>query len=501
MSRLCSNRNAMPMRMPVALRTSWLIAPFLHLAEISHSQLERLLNNSLLVHSSRQIIGFLMQPVRQRLQGAFWFHQTLQVLHWCSLLSIFLLSAFASTEVIGAATVASFGLLGIRMLTRPISWRFTVADGLVMLFFMTALVSTTFSSYSGSSLAGLAKFLVFLAGYWNFRIAIEEREQSLLWMLGLLVLLGVGESLIGLHQYANHIQPLATWQDTAVNPENQLTRIFGTLKPSNPNLLAGFLIPCLAAGAGLGLSSLAGTRRWVAGLLLPATLLILIALVLTGSRGSYLAIIAMTAMLFLSLGHLLWHEPCLRGKHILKALWLLVLSGSLALCTAAVALIAPVRTRFLSIFAMREDSSNSYRMNVWMSSLEMLRDNWLIGIGPGNETFKQVYGLYMISGYNALSAYSIFLEIWIEQGIFGLLLFLLLLMTLLLRGVLSFYAAIALERKITIGFLLAGITGSVIYGLFDTIWYRPSVNLLFWLLVAGTAVATERALEEANPDA
>ena len=53
--------------------------------------------------------------------------------------------------------------------------------------------------------------------------------------------------------------------------------VFGTLKPYNPNLLAGFLIPSFAAGAGLSLV-LASTRNWLPALGLAAmAALILIA--------------------------------------------------------------------------------------------------------------------------------------------------------------------------------------------------------------------------------
>ena len=42
---------------------------------------------------------------------------------------------------------------------------------------------------------------------------------------------------------------------------------------------------------------------------------------------------------------------------------------------------ASLRARILSIFAMRSDSSNSFRFNVYNSCIEMFKDNWLLGIG------------------------------------------------------------------------------------------------------------------------
>ena len=53
----------------------------------------------------------------------------------------------------------------------------------------------------------------------------------------------------------------------------------------------------------------------------------------------------------------------------------------------------------------------------------MFKDNWLLGIGVGNQNFREIYGLYMKTGFDALSAYNIYLEIAVESGIFALLAF------------------------------------------------------------------------------
>jgi putative inorganic carbon (hco3(-)) transporter len=480
---------------PVALKTSLFLMPFVTLAQVSHRQLQEWGQSSHVLHAMAYLVQGVLRPVQQKLEGLLWLHEGLKWMHWLSAMAIFVLAAFADTSLIGAVTVGSFGLFIVRALIKPMPLNFNVVDGLVVLFFLTAVLATAFSSYVQTSMVGLAKFMVFFAGYWNFRMLVGENRSLLWWMLALLVVVGFGESLIGFYQYVNRIQPLATWQDPSINPEDQMIRIFGTLKPNNPNLLAGFLIPCVAGGIGLTLVTLA-KRQWLLSLsVLGMSMASLMALVLTGSRGGYLAIAAMILITFLYLGHLLWHEPELRKKYQLKALWIFVLAGVVLAAAFALMTSAPLRARVTSMFTLRGDSSNSYRMNVWMSAVEMIKDNWLVGIGPGNETFKHVYGLYMIPGYNALSAYSIFLEMWVEQGILGIIAFALLIITMMLRSALSFYTAQPLVQKITIGFLLAGVVGSVIYGLFDTIWYRPSVNLLFWLFVAGLSVYSSDALE------
>ena len=47
-----------------------------------------------------------------------------------------------------------------------------------------------------------------------------------------------------------------------------------------------------------------------------------------------------------------------------------------------------------------------------------------MGIGVGNQNFREIYGLYMKTGFDALSAYNIYLETAVESGIFALLAFL-----------------------------------------------------------------------------
>ena len=89
----------------------------------------------------------------------------------------------------------------------------------------------------------------------------------------------------------------------------------------------------------------------------------------------------------------------------------------------------------MSIFAMRNDSSNSFRFNVYNSAIQMFKDNWLLGIGVGNKNFREIYGLYMKTGFDALSAYNIYLEIAVESGIFALIAFLGFLFTLIKRAI------------------------------------------------------------------
>ena len=166
-----------------------------------------------------------------------------------------------------------------------------------------------------------------------------------------------------------------------------------------------------------------------------------------------------------------------------KKLYLSVLGCVLAMGTSALLLISSLRARVLSIFTMRQDSSNSFRFNVYQSSFEMFKDNWLLGIGVGNQNFREIYGLYMKTGFDALSAYNIFLEIAVESGVFALIAFLIFLFVLIKDS-----AVCLLQSNDKYTLLLAGALISIcavcVHGFVDTVFFRPQIQFVFWTMVA-----------------
>ena len=150
----------------------------------------------------------------------------------------------------------------------------------------------------------------------------------------------------------------------------------------------------------------------------------------------------------------------------------------------AITFVSALRHRFLSIFAMRNDSSNSFRFNVYHSSLDMFKDNWLLGIGVGNKNFREIYGLYMKTGFDALSAYNIFLEIAVESGIFALVAFLGFLVELVRDSIKFILNSIDNEKIIFVSVSLISILAVMFHGFVDTIFFRPQIQFMFWTYVA-----------------
>ena len=152
--------------------------------------------------------------------------------------------------------------------------------------------------------------------------------------------------------------------------------------------------------------------------------------------------------------------------------------------TAALMFLTSLRARVLSIFAMRQDSSNSFRFNVYHSSIDMFKDNWLLGIGIGNQNFREIYGLYMKTGFDALSAYNIFLEIAVESGVFALIAFVGFLITLIKNSIQYIKKSENVKNVILISTALISICAVCIHGFVDTVFFRPQIQFVFWTMVA-----------------
>jgi putative inorganic carbon (HCO3(-)) transporter len=109
-----------------------------------------------------------------------------------------------------------------------------------------------------------------------------------------------------------------------------------------------------------------------------------------------------------------------------------------------------------------------------------------LGIGPGNRAFNQVYPLYQRADYSALGTYSVPLEITVETGVVGLAVYLWLLVTLIKTG---WHNLLALRQQrdsqgLWIIASFSAIAGMMTHGLFDTVWFRPQVQILWWLCLA-----------------
>lgn len=329
------------------------------------------------------------------------------------------------------------------------------------------VVAAAASPFPIASIKGLAKLAVYGLAYLVFRDAVRRGGAWVYVPLFALLGAALAETIYSFYQFKIKVAPLATWEDA--ESELHLTRVYGTLR--NPNLLGGYFVAVLPLAVA-GALAWKGVARYVAGAL---ALLGPLALYVTYSRGAYVGLaaeIGVLALFGLAAG---WRY---RRTWVLAAIGLVLVGVGLWWAWDHV---PAFQARIASILTPRGDSSNSFRMNVWRSTLDLIRDSWFLGVGIGNDAFRHAYSLYMISGFEALGAYNIFLEWAAEAGVFGLAAFLWLVLAAIARGTECFGRGVARPWAAA---CVAALVGLMVHGMVDTVFFRPAVQLPFWLILA-----------------
>lgn len=388
---------------------------------------------------------------------------------------LFGLAPYVSTALISVLMVAAIAFWGLLTLTddrKTAGWGLTPIHLPVMLYWGISVVATGLSPVRVAAIKGLLKLTLYLLTFTVMaRVLRVAKLRS--YLIGIYLHTALIVSIYAIRQWIFGAEPLATWSD----PDSELgnfTRVYSYL--GNPNLLASYLLPAIAYSISAIFAWRGKLPKALAGVMAIVNTL---ALIFTFSRGGWIGLLLSLLVLALMLGYWL---NLYRKKWVLPA----VLGGLAGFILISVILVPPVRNRVISMFAGRGDSSNNFRINVWTSVVQMIAKRPVLGIGPGNDAFNLVYPVYSRTGFTALSAYSIWLEVCVETGFIGFASFLWLLTVTFTQA--GAHLQRLRDRLSSDGFWLmgavAGMLGLMGQGLVDTVWYRPQVNMLWWLSVA-----------------
>lgn len=276
----------------------------------------------------------------------------------------------------------------------------------------------------------------------------------------------------------------------------------------NPNMLGEYFIMIIPIAVSMFIGRGEGLRRLSAFL---CVCIMGVCLILTWSRGAWLGLI-IAALIFL----FMWHS---------RAVWI-IFAGIASIPILPSILPPSIVSRFTSIGNMA-DSSTSYRVYIWRASIEMIGDNFLSGIGVGEAAWSRLYPLYAYQGVeSAPHSHNLFLQIWLELGLFGILFFVVFLFMLYQSGFTLFsklsgrselktpdISESILKRnlsgenkidvrqemqrgktqlRISTAGPLCGIIAVLVQGMTDYAWYNYRLYLMFWL-VCGLAAAYIRS--------
>lgn len=404
--------------------------------------------------------------------------QNIDKLIYISILAIFAASTVMKSDYIGLIALLTTFLTIVKLLfVKGEELKPSKAELWLLAYFMIVIISLAGSSLFALSLKGFLKTLTYMGFYLSTAHFLRKNTDKILPILITIGLCISFEGIIGFLQNFARVEEISGWQDVSkLNPEQIMTRVYGTLKPYNPNLLGGYFvagIPALYASTAAFLTE----KKYhfgIVGLIL--SLISTAALFLTGCRGSYIGMMVILAGTFAVSAKYFWQNY--------KAIYAAIVGGSVTLITSAILLSTSLRARVLSMFAMRQDSSNSFRFNVYQSSFNMFKENWLLGIGVGNKNFREIYGLYMRTGFDALSAYNIFLEIAVESGIFALIAFLGFIGTMLAQCIKIILKSTEIRQVIFLSAAVISILAMMVHGLVDTVFFRPQIQFIFWTMAA-----------------
>ncbi len=425
----------------------------------------------------------------QFVRNSLFFENIDKILYTLLILTI-ISTAFLSTGFIGLFAFSFSVVQIIKLLTKKgARTKIQLYDKAILVYFIFVLLSLLASSNFALSFVGFLKTGLYILFYFSALTFFIDNKKKLLPIIILIASLASFESIVAIIQNHSHVLELAKWQDTSyLDPTQIISRSYGTLKPYNPNLLAGYLLATMPFLYCISMLSLKNKnyKRFTSTLLL--VILSTVAIIYTGSRGAYIGLFAFFVFVIASLSYYI--KKFKGGFSEVKKRYKNLVGIVSAAIFAFIVTNPAITSRIASIFKFHQDSSISFRLHVYEASMKMFLDNPFLGIGVGNKNFREIYGLYMKSGYDALASYSVPLEIAVESGIFALIAFSVFL-AFWIKSCLKVIKKGDVTKKIIATALLLTVVVTMTHGLFDTIFFRPQVQIIFWANVAMLAALNE----------
>ena len=117
---------------------------------------------------------------------------------------------------------------------------------------MLSIISVAGSTLLQLSLKGFFKTFIYLSFYLSVVHHLKYNKKNIIPILWCIAGCVSFESLVGISQNFIKVDEISGWQDVSrLNPEEVMTRVYGTLQPLNPNLLGGYLISGIMSVIGL----------------------------------------------------------------------------------------------------------------------------------------------------------------------------------------------------------------------------------------------------------
>ncbi|NOQ68105.1 hypothetical protein GQ568_01535 [Patescibacteria group bacterium] len=150
--------------------------------------------------------------------------------------------------------------------------------------------------------------------------------------------------------------------------------------------------------------------------------------------------------------------------------------------------------KFNQIINSNSRSSFHSRLMIWNVAGEIIKDNFLFGIGPG--TFQETYLSYaekfdeQYLEWAVPQPHNIFLAFYLQTGLIGFIGFVLILIWFFFRRDAINCVSTTVKTIITVLMIY-----TLIHGLVDTTYWKNDLALMFWLII-GLAIVENLALDK-----
>lgn len=358
---------------------------------------------------------------------------------------------------------------------------------------LRALLDSRFASLSPFDFLALAFFVLgLLSTRWAGNFGVASREfrmvvldpvllyallrvtnisflqiQRLVWAL---LASGVAVCAIGLYQFAMGDVILA--EGVA-----RLTSVWGS--PNNVGLYLGRLMPIALV------FTLLWRGVWARRVYAVMVVLFSVTILLTYSRGALLLGIPASVLFILGALYLQAHRLSRRA-------WLGI-TGALVMGAAALLWLSTTE-RFQSMF-QSGTGTGFFRLAVWTSAVNMIRDHPLLGVGLDN--FLYEYPKYILPDAwrepNLSHPHNFVLDFWTRLGLFGVALLFALLVLFYRRVWYYFNTTKDLYTRALMLGLMASMVDFLAHGLIDAAYFYVDLAYVFWLSLYWAQCAANRA--------
>jgi putative inorganic carbon (hco3(-)) transporter len=289
--------------------------------------------------------------------------------------------------------------------------------------------------------------VAFFIGYHLFR-SMGQAKKSIYVLVVVATLVGF----YGVIQRIIGVETPSGWSDAS---EAITTRAFSIVQ--SPNVLGSYMILMAPIAAGLVLMSKTWKQRII---WLGMTLIMLAALLFTGSRGAWLALAASIGLLGIMYDRR-------------------ILIGGLIAAVLVVFLVPSVQHRFTSLFSPTyvEKSTKDGRIARWAGAYDMMRYEPLFGKGMGHYG-----GAVAERNFGTIYVDSYYFKTLAETGIVGLALFFWLMFTLIKEMLRSWRAVKTRGYQFVAIGIFTGLVAVIFHNGVENIFEVPFMNAYFWLL-------------------